>query len=257
MKYSHSCVSYIVTAALGFVILVPTSAMALSLTRGTPASLSGTLGNVTVNYVSDNPTLAAYLDSTGATPSSNVPVTRVQYDVLNTAGNGTIFDFTVFYPVGTNVLGAMEPAGYYNGAGAQTSWGGIAYTTLFKNGFGVYNYNSAFHGSEWQIDYQPDHVTWSMVPGANGFFQDTASGFTNFGFNPTFNLDFAQGTPLGLQPANVTGRAVTGAPVMASGQVLSAATVPVPAAAWLLGSGLFGLGGFMRKTRRHAATAPA
>lgn len=247
MKNIHSSVALVVTATLSLAILVPGSAAALSLTRGTPANLTGTLGNVQVNYVSDNPTITAYLDNTGATPSTNVPETRVQYDVLNTAGNGTIFDFTVFYPVGTNVLGASEPAGYYNGAGAQTSWGGIAYTTLFKSGFGVYNYNSAFHGSEWQIDYQPDHVTWSMVPGANGFFQDTASGFTNFGFNPTFSLDFAQGTPLGLQPANVSGRAVTGAPVIAVGQVLSATVVPLPAAAWLFGSGLLGLIGMARR----------
>ncbi|MHB8746082.1 MAG: hypothetical protein ACYC7I_06060, partial [Gammaproteobacteria bacterium] len=66
MKNIHSSVALVVTATLNLAILIPGSAAALSLTRGTPANLTGTLGNVEVNYVSDNPTTTAYLDNTGA-----------------------------------------------------------------------------------------------------------------------------------------------------------------------------------------------
>ncbi|MHB8348269.1 MAG: hypothetical protein ACYDHM_14075 [Acidiferrobacterales bacterium] len=222
---------------LGLALVMAQSAQALSLTRGTPTTLTGTLGNVEVNYVSDNPTLTGYLGPSGIVTGVNIPETRVQYDLLNMAGNGSILNYTVDYSPGTNVLGAMEATGYYDSAGVEHSWNGAAYTTLFDKGYGTYNYNQALFGSLWTIDYQPDHVTWSTS--GNNFPADAASGETNFGFNPTFSLDFAQGTLLGLQPANVTGLLVTGGPSSSTGMVLSA--VPIPGAAWLFGSGLIGL----------------
>jgi len=225
----------------------PFSANALSLVRGTETHLTGSLGDVQVNYVDDAPSLTGYLDAggtvDGATP---IPVTRVQYDLLNNAGNSGIFTFTVNYTPGTVVIGAQDAYGFYDSAGTlQTYWGGLAYTTLFDTGYGTYTYNVA-NGGEWSIDYQSDHVTWTQL--GNGFFADTATGDTNFGFNPTFALDFAAGTTLGLMPAQVTGYGVTGAPVSSTGMVLSAVpAVPVPAAAWLFGSGLLGLIGVTRR----------
>ena len=220
----------------------------LSLIRGTETHLTGSLVDIQVNYSADTPAgITGYLTSsglvTGATP---IPVERVQYDLLNNTGNDTIHSFTVNYAPGTAVVGALDPQGFYDSAGTkQTYWGGVAYMTLFDSGYGTYNYNIA-NGGEWSIDYQADHVTWTQV--GNGFFADTATGDTNFGFNPTFSLDFAAGTTLGLMPASVTGYQVTGAPVNSSGQVLSAVpAVPVPAAIWLFGSGLFGLIGVARR----------
>lgn len=238
MKSIHKFGPFLAATGIAVVILTPTHADALSLTRGTPATLTGTLGNVEVNYVSDNPTLTGYLGPSGIVTGVNIPETRIQYDLLNMAGNGNILSYTVNYALGTSVLGAMEAVGYFDGSGGSHSWNGTAYTTLFDKGFGIYNYNQVQFGSLWTIDYQSDHVTWNTT--GNNFPADAASGFTNFGFNPTFTLDFAAGTLLGLQPANVTGMQVTGAPASANGMVLSA-VVPIPAAVWLFGSGLMGL----------------
>jgi len=224
------------------------SVSALTLQRGTETHLTGTLGDVQVNYVDDTATLTGYLDSTGLVTGVNpgIPEKRVQYDLLNNAGNGSIFTFRVDYTPGTTVIGASDPQGFYESDGTdQNYWGGEAYTTLFDSGFGVYSYNVA-NGGEWEIDYQSDHVTWTQL--GNGFFADTATGLTEFGFNTTFALSFAPDTTLGLMPAVVTGNLVTGAPVSASGMVLSAVpAIPVPAAVWLFGSGLLGLIGVARR----------
>ena len=235
---------------LSSVLLFSTSFSANSITldRGTETHLNGTLGDVQVNYVDDNASLTGYLSSGGlVTNATPIPIKRVQYDLLNNIGNGSIFTFRVDYTPGTTVIGAADPQGFYQGDGIkQTYWGGIAYTTLFDSGFGVYDYNATGFGGEWTIDYQPDHVTWNQL--GNGFFNDTATGLTNFGFNPSFSLAFAPDTILGLMPAEVTGRAVTGAPVLANGRVLSS-VVPVPAAVWLFGSGLIGLIGVARRKK--------
>jgi len=221
------------------------SVQALTLLRGTETHLTGTLGDVQVNYVADNPFLTGYLDTSGlVTGVDPIPVTRVQYDVLNNPGNGTIFTFTVDYAPGTTVIGASDPTGFYDGVGTDFNyWGGVAYATLFDAGFGTYTYNGSFN-SEWSIDYQADHITWTQL--GNGFTQDTATGLTEFGFNPTFDILFDRGTILGLMPADVTGFLATGAPVDSTGMVLSA-VIPVPAAVWLFGSGLIGLIGIARR----------
>ncbi len=242
--------NHLVKLSLSSLLLITTSfsASALTLQRGTETHLTGTLGDVQVNYVDDNASLTGYLDSTGLVTGVNpgIPEKRVQYDLLNNAGNGSIFTFRVDYTPGTTVIGALDPQGFYDSAGTdQNYWGGLAYTTLFDSGFGVYSYNVA-NGSEWTIDFQADHVTWNHL--GNGFFPDTATGLTEFGFNPTFSLSFAPGTTLGLMPAEVTGRDVTGASVISTGMVLSAVpAIPVPAAVWLFGSGLLGLIGVARR----------
>jgi len=219
----------------------------LTLTRGTETHLNGTLGDVQTNYVADSVSLTGYLDSTGlVTGATPIPAKRIQYDLLNNAGNGSIFTFRVDYTPGATVLGALDPQGYFESNGTQqTFWGGLAYTTLFDAGFGTYNYN-VLNAGEWSIDYQADYVSWTQL--GNGFFNDTATGATNHGFNPTFALYFAPDTTFGLMPAEVTGNDVTGLAVTSAGRVLSAApAVPVPAAVWLFGSGLLGLVGVARR----------
>lgn len=214
---------------------------AVTLTRGTETHLTGSLGDVQVNYVADSVQLTGYLDSSGLVTSAPnpIPATRVQYDLYNMPGNQSVFDFTVYYKPGTQVIGATDAEGFYDGAGnQQTYWAGLAYTELFDSGYGIYNYDGS-SGSEWQIDYQSDHVTWTQL--GNGLFADTATGDTNYGFNPTFALYFAPGTQLGLQDAVAAGFATS-----AGGKVLSA--VPVPGAAWLFASALSALA--IRRRRR-------
>jgi len=193
----------------------------LTLNRGTATVLSGTLGDVDATYVSDFVYVTAYVDSTGSivTPPAPIPVTRVQYDLLNRCGNEIIFEFRVDYAPGTTVIGAADPSRYIDNAGAVHSWGGLEFTELFDAGFGTYNYD-AIASSEWEIDYQPDHVTWRL-PRAH-FPPGTATGFTNFGFVPTFALLFDPLTPLGLQPASVSLPDGTLTPPTSTGMLLSA-----------------------------------
>ena len=233
-------------ASAALAVAVPFESQALTLTRGTATTLNGSLGVVDATYVDDQVSFTGYLDSSGLVDPAPTPISavRVQYDLLNQMGNGNIFTFRVDYAPGTTVIGAADPEGFYDGGGTQqTYWGGLAYAELFDAGFGTYNYDGP-SGSEWAIDYQADHVSWTQL--GNGFFPDTATGSTEFGFNPTFALYFAPGTQLGLMPAEVTGFDATGMPVVASGQLLSA-VVPVPAALWLFGSGLLGLVGVARR----------
>jgi len=210
------------------------------------------LGTVQVNDVPDagTVTVTGYLDQTGlVNPAPPISTRRVQYDVLNQAGNGIIFDFRVDYAPGTTVIGADVADGYYDSAGTRfTFWSGSGFMTLFDVGFGTYTYDVDGFGSEWQIDYASDHVSWHQIQ--NGFAPDTATGETNFGFNPTFALEFKPGTPLGLEPASVSGLTLTGGAVSATGQVLSA-VVPEPGtfALVLLGLGAAGLAGRSQRSR--------
>ena len=147
------------------------------------------------------------------------------------------------YDPSVTVLAAADPHGFFDAAGqAYDYWGGIPYTTLFDSGYGVYDYNLAYDG-EWTIEYAPDHVTWNHL--GNGFFADTATGFTEFGFHPTFALYFAPDTELGMQAASANGF-FTGS----SGQVLSGVSVPEPGTLSLFGIGLLGAIGTRRRRQR-------
>ncbi len=212
---------------------------------GTPTTLAGTLGTVDVMSLSDSPTMTGYLTLGGLVdPAPAIPIKRVQYDLLNRLGNGSIFEYRVDFPVGTNVIGAVNPGKFITAAGVmQNYWAGSNYGMVFDNGFGVYTYDLPF-GSEWRIEYAADHVEWQHL--GNGFFPDTATGRTDLGIAvPTFALLFDPATPLGLQPAQVTGHAVTGAPVIATGRVLSA--VPEPQSAVIVACGAAALASQRRR----------
>lgn len=209
------------TALLLVMAGISIASWALSLTRGTGTVLSGTLGDVEATYVSDSPSLTGYLDSTGlVNPAPEpIPVVRVQYDLYNPGGNGTIFEFRVEIEPGTVIIGAGDPGGYFDEAGVAGSWGGTSWAELFDVGFGTYDYDGP-DGSQWEIVYAADHVLWRQT--AAGFLPGSASGFTNFGFHPTFALFFDPLTRLGLQPAEVSGLDGSGSSVAASGMLLSA-----------------------------------
>jgi len=228
-RFCESFRALLVLAACSF----PAVAQALTLTGlGTATTLTGSLGTVDVVSLNDTLAIDGYLTSGGlVSPAPSIPIKRVQYDVLNQAGNGSIFEFRVDFPVGTTVIGAANPGRFRWADGTlETYWTGSGFATLFDSGFGLYAYDVP-NGAEWRIRYAPDHVLWEHL--GNGFFPDTATGRTDVGSAlPTFALFFDPSTPLGLQPAEVRGHLVSGAPVSASGLALSA--VPEPHAAVLL-----------------------
>ena len=225
--------------------LLASAAQALTLERGTPASLTGSLGEFQVNSVDDAPSLTGYHAGgslqTGVEPP--LPVTRVQYDVHNQSANSLAFAYTVSYAPGTAVLGAATAGGFYTEAGdRRTYWAGSGWATLFDRGFGTY----AEDGSEWQIEYTADSVTWRQL--GNGMDAGTATGLTNFGFNPTFALYFERDTQLGWMPASVSGyNRVIAAQGVSGGLVISA--VPESSTLGLMAAGLALLAGLARVRR--------
>jgi len=235
-----------------FLLLVSSiNANALVLQRGTETHLTGSLGDVQVNYVDDFVNLSGYLSSSGLVmnlPQSDwVATRRIQYDVLNNVANDSIFSLRINYDSSVTVLGALDPHGFFDESGQGYGFGGIAYTTLFDNGYGTYDYNHTGYGSEWTIEYAADHVTWNNI--GNGFLAGTATGFTEFGFHPTFALYFAPDTEFGLLDATTNG-----VNSVSSGQVLSGirgTVVPEPGTLSLLGLGLLAAAG-IRKRKHHA-----
>ena len=143
----------------------------------------------------------------------------------------------------------------------QHTWGGTPFDTVFDHGFGSYHYNT---DSQWTIDFKPDHVTFhlsrdtgchlppfcgsNLFPGVEATGA-VSNGSTN-GFVPTFDILFAPGQQVGSAATTVegfTGVFLAGG-FVSSGSVSSViASVPVPAAAWLLGAALGGLGWARRR----------
>jgi len=220
-------------------LMLAGTAQALTLDRGTPSTLTGSLGPFQVNSVDDAPNLTGY--HAGGSLLTDVdpplPVTRVQYDVHNQSPSSLAFTYTVTYAPGTTVIGAATPDGFYTETGdLLTYWAGSGYATLFDRGYGTY----AEDGSEWRIEYTDSSVSWTQI--GNGMAEGTATGLTNFGFNSTFALYFERGTALGWMPASMSGynRSIPTQGI-SDGLVISA--VPEPSALGLMGAGLLMVAG--------------
>lgn len=220
-------------------LMLAGTAQALTLDRGTPSTLDGSLGLFQVNSVDDAPNLSGY--HAGGSLLTDVdpplPVTRVQYDVHNQSPSSLAFTYTVTYAPGTTVIGAATPQGFYTeGGDLLTYWGGSGFATLFDRGYGTY----AEDGSEWVIEYTAEHVSWTQI--GNGMAEGTATGLTNFGFNSTFALYFDRGTPLGWMPAYMSGynRSI---PTQGISEGLVISAVPEPSALGLMGAGLLMVAG--------------
>jgi hypothetical protein len=109
--------------------------------------------------------------------------------------------WTVFYSpaVGPQIIGAGTPVGYVTSGGVIVPQGGVAYTTLFNAGFGVYNYNT---GAPWIIDYEPDHITFIGTIAPPGLPPNDGVGYVNPApYLPSFDIVFDPHLGNALVPA--------------------------------------------------------
>jgi len=130
----------------------------------------------------------------------NLPVNRVQYDILNLAAEN-IVSWTIYYDrsLGSKIVGAGIPTGYINESGVIHTLGGQDYVTLFNEGYGVYTYNT---GAPWTIDYQPNRIVFTGPTAAPGLPKGTACGLTDVGSClPSFALLWDPSVPVGYDAA--------------------------------------------------------
>ena len=150
--------SNLLPAILTFVLFLQAhnALAALNFLRGTPT----TVGSVRFSSSPDSVTITAALTGPGTITSAlGIAANRIQYDVIS-SDQGPMESWTLFYgpAVGPSIIGAFTPLGFVDSGGGIVPEGGVAYTTLFNAGYGVYTYNT---GSPWTIDYEPDHITFS------------------------------------------------------------------------------------------------
>jgi hypothetical protein len=172
---------------------------ALAFGRGT----ASTVGCVKFSSSPDSVTITAALTAPGTITSAlAIPANRIQYDVIN-CDIGNMQSWTLFYSpaVGPAIIGAATPVGYVTAGGVIVPQGGVAYTTLFNAGYGIYNYNT---GAPWIIDYEPDHITF-VATGAvpPGLPPNDGAGFVNPNpYLPSFDIDYDPHLANGLVPAS-------------------------------------------------------
>jgi hypothetical protein len=171
---------------------------ALSFGRGTAT----TVGCVKFSSSPDSVTITAALTAPGTISSGlSIPANRIQYDVIN-CDIGNMQSWTVFYSpaVGPQIIGAGTPVGYVTSGGVIVPQGGVAYTTLFNAGYGVYNYNT---GAPWIIDYEPDHITFIGAAAPPGLPPNDGVGYVNPSpYLPSFDIAFDPHLGNGLVPAS-------------------------------------------------------
>jgi hypothetical protein len=187
------------------------AAAALSFGRGSPS----TVGCIKFANSPDSVTITAALTGPGTiTGGLAIPANRIQYDIIN-CDVGPMFTWTVYYApaVGPDIIGVFTPLGYIDLGGVIVPQGGVAYTTLFNVGYGVYNYNT---GAPWIIDYEPDHITFSTTAAPPGLPANAGVGYLNPTYYlPSFAILFSPSLANGLVPASAQIGSVT-----MNGQVL-------------------------------------
>jgi hypothetical protein len=189
------------TLFAGTLLFMAHSAVAaLAFGRGTAT----TVGWVQFSSSPDSCTITGALTGPGTiTGGLNIPVHRIQYDVIN-CDVGTMYSWTLYYAptVGPEIIGASTPNGYVDSGGVRVPQGGVAYTTLFNAGYGVYNYNK---GAPWSIDYEPDHITFTGTAVPPGLPMNDGVGYVNpTPYLPSFDIVFNPDLDHGLVPASAT-----------------------------------------------------
>lgn len=102
-----------------------------------------------------------------------------------------------------------------------------------------------------ELDFSGWRVTWNGIPainmgtGANATITCSTASCSD---SSTFTLDYAATVPAG----DASGFGGVAYAFHATGHVQGAPTIPVPAAAWLFGSGLIGLVGVARRRKARA-----
>ena len=198
MKKGRTLVAAFTMMAL---VLAPTVAGAFSLTRGEPTPLFAPTETLFLNSVFDQPILVdAFVGAGTLDFGLNIPVNRVQYDILN-ASVDNITSWTLYYDnsIGPKIIGAATPTGYIDSSGVKHILGGQGYATLFNNGYGLYEYNT---GAPWTIDYQPNRIVFTGPAAAAALPNGSACGVTDVGNQlPTFAVLWDRSVPVGYDAA--------------------------------------------------------
>ena len=185
---------------LAGVLVLPShpASAALSFVRGTPSAV----GSVRFASSPDSVTITGALVGPGTINTAlAIPANRIQYDLIN-SDQGAMSAWTLFYDpsVGPGIIGAFTPLGYLDSGGSLDPQGGVAYTTLFNAGYGVYNYNT---GAPWNIDFEPDHITFSSTasPAVGLPMNDGAGVLDPTAYPPSFAILYSPTIGYGLVPA--------------------------------------------------------
>ena len=188
--------------------------------------------------------------------STSVNAAVIEFDDITTRATATIADgYDGFNWDGINVGGGTPPwwpgSGFENGrvSGEYVAWqsGGIQ-SAITLSGGGVFDFNGAYFTSAWNTGL---NIT---VDGLfnNSVIYSSISSFNTDG--PTwFNLNFS-----GIDTLLISASGGVSAGLGGGGEFWvmdnftyneAISSVPVPAAAWLFGSGLIGLVGIARRKK--------
>jgi hypothetical protein len=172
------------------------------------------------------------------------------------------FQDTAADPIVTQLAAYLSAGG--SGAGTTYTWDiySAAPGSAFLNVSGanreapLYTTSATFNGTTGWSTVDVSTLDWTLTPGQDYWvaLQETTKGntldvvtgdSTTTGTVPALNFAFGSGTNPQFKTAGAPGIGV------------QISAVPLPAAAWLLGGGLVGLGSLVRRRRRSATDSQA